>query len=291
MRFNNKALPYPLFDAADGSRNDYVFDYGYQVHIDDLLADQNVIKLRVKHDCEIEELKHLVDKGRANYAVIISSVSTNTLRVIQSNNGEDQSATLDVNDFYGRVEITPMLICTKGAKDFESRFLNEEYKDVLFDLKPGDVLAVGEKIERIFEFGGAKFESLVKARLVEDEDFDEYSYEIDVEGNFINIFMGKKIFSAWGALRHEQDKRPLVAMSIYKDCFLIAMEEFARNPDSRDRKWAYALSRKLALITTEVELNEDTSVSLLNKYAQMILENEGSKKLVRYLGLGAGDDN
>jgi len=279
MKFNNKSLPYPIFDASDLGRDDYVCEFGYKAEIEELAIDQGSgkISLKVNHDCEITELSDLVDKGVAAYAIKVSSVITNTMKIIISSNGNEQTQLMNASDFYGRVEMTPMLVALNRTDHYTSQFLNEEFQDVVFSLAPGDVLAIGDKIERTFEFSGAKFESLVKAIL--SKDIEDNAYEIDVEGNFIRILMGEKLFMAWNALKEMHLIRPLLAMSIYKDCFLIALDEYAKNEESRDRKWAYALTRKIDELPMVVELDKDTSLSDLNTYAQLILEKEGASKL------------
>ena len=82
-------------------------------------------------------------------------------------------------------------------------------------MKPGDVLRSTNR-RRFFEFNRLKFETLISVRRFED--IDPFAYQIDfLRTTYID--MGTKLREL-DELRLDTSKRPFLAMSIYKDCFL-----------------------------------------------------------------------
>ena len=114
------------------------------------------------------------------------------------------------------------------------------------------------------------------------EDLDPLSYQITLDTNYIYIDMGDKIRSLWNELRAEIDKRPFLAMSIYKDCFLHALQELISDDEVMDKRWARALSQKLE--ESGLRYDENSSLNDLNMLAQKLLEAESVQKLYQARG-------
>ena len=279
MRFNNLAFPYPLLDASDPSRDDYI-DGGYQVSIKQSeVSEDGHVAFTFNHLCNVIELKHLVKEGKAQYGVLLSCSDT-LRREMHLSSDSEQEIKISISELHGRVEMIPQIICVDEVFGFSSEDLNEEYDDIAFDLKPGDVLATDQTIIRFFEFNRLSFETLIIVRTVED--LDPFSYQITLDINYIYIDMGDKIRSLWDELRAEIDKRPFLAMSIYKDCFLHALQELISDDEVMDKRWARALSQKLE--ENGLRYDENSSLNDLNILAQKLLESESVQKLYQARG-------
>ena len=279
MKFHNKALPYPLIDSGDLSRDDYQ-KANFSVHLDDIAPEGSNFKLHARFECDVDELVELIKTKKAVYALSIESPKTNTKEIYQCGDS-DLHLDLKVEDYYGRVEFSPMIVAVESIPSYTSKWFHEEFSDQVFDLEPGDVLGVAESITRTFEFNKTSFESLVSVKV--SDDLDPNVYKIDLEGNLITIFMGRELIKNWQSLRLNPNYRPFLAMSIYKDIFLQAMDEYIRNEDSRELKWAYGLNAKLDELGLKLNLDPDVDISDLNVYAQLIMEEEASKKLSKLI--------
>jgi len=279
MKFNDLAFPYPILDASDPLRDDYI-DGAYQVSVQQSdIGDDGCVTFTFSHLCSVVELTQLVERGEASYSVLL--VCSDVLRrQAYLSLSAQQKIKLPVSDLHGRIEMIPQIIAAKNVPGYSSEDLNEEYSDVAFDLKPGDVLATDQPIVRFFEFNRLSFETLIKVRTVDE--LDSLSYHITLDDNYIYIDMGKKLRVLWDELRSEIDKRPFLAMSIYKDCFLHALQELSTDEDVMDKRWARALSQRLE--ENGMTYNKNSTLNELNVLAQKFLESESVSKLYQSRG-------
>ena len=274
MLFKDKAFPYPILDRSDGDRDDYV-DGDYQAAIRHREPDETgAARFSIMHQCNVSELVKLIDNKKAAYCVLVICSDTLTRKTYLSTNPR-QDIEVNMYDFHGKVEFIPQIVATDAIDHYSSQDLNPEYNDSTFDLNPGDVLANDKAEIRFFEFNRLKFETLITVK--RSETIDPFSYRIDLDSNYIYILMGVKLRDLWGELRADIDKRPFLAMSIYKDCFLHAIEELVSNEDSLERRWARALSQKLEELGVSVPDQPD--LNEMNVIAQTLLINESVRKL------------
>lgn len=281
MKFHNRAFPYPILDGSDFSRDDYI-DGGYQVSFENSAIDENGnVEFTIEHFCTVDELRNLISDGKAKFGVLVTCSDT-SLRQFFASEHEEQKIDIKAKDLYGKVEIWPQIVAVSQIDGFSSEFLNEEFRDLAFDLEPGDVLATDDSIVRFFEFNRLSFETLVSAR--SSEDLLPFSYSITLQDRSIYIDMGVKLYELFMELRTEPDKRPFLAMSIYKDCFYVALNELATNPEASEYRWARALEQKLG--DSNIRLPEEASANDLNAIAQLLLEDAGVKHLAATRGAG-----
>ena len=124
------------------------------------------------------------------------------------------------------------------------------------------------------EFGTLTFESLLK--VVKAPYIEAHSYDFSLDGNTIQIAMGEELFSTWGTLREKKELRPLLVMSIYKDCIVAALETLVEQKDT-ELSWANSLVRMLE--KKNIELPEKANFSELNLLAQKVLQEKGVKRI------------
>lgn len=280
MKFHNRAFPYPIFDVNDEYRDDYI-DGAYQVTPNESFDDsKGIIEFEFKHLCSIEELTDLVDEGKAKYGVLMINKDTLRREMFLSET-HIQKIELPIQTLHGRVEFLPQIVATEEVFGYSSQDLNEEFGELAFDLKPGDVLATDQPFIRFFEFYKLSFESLISLRT--SEDVHKNGYEITLDDSFIFIDMGTTLRPLWDELRTEKDKRPFLAMSIYKDCFFHALYELSHHYDEvADKRWARALTQRLEEM--QVEFSQEASLNELNTLAQKLLESESVQKLIKLYG-------
>lgn len=277
--FKNKALPYPILDRSDNLRDDYV-DGDYQVALKvQEPSEDGRVTFKFMHQCSVKALTDLVVTGQAAYCILVICPDTLSRKAHISFQGL-QALEFEMNDFHGKVEFIPQIVAVKPISGFTSEYLNEEYGAETFDLKPGDVLALDKSEARFFEFNRLKFETLISVR--RSEDIDPFAYQIDLSTNYIYIDMGTKLRELWDELRLDTSKRPFLAMSIYKDCFLHAMEVLVSSDEATENRWARALSQKLHEMG--IELPEGKDLTQLNLIAQKILEQESVRALYQNKG-------
>ena len=280
MKFHNRAFPYPILDTTDDVRQDFA-DGDFQVVFEDEHVDvSDEMIVNITYACSVTEITDLIDCGKASYVLLVVCPSTLVRRAFCSNSAE-QSITLKSDEFYGEVQLSPQIVVSEVVQGFCSEDLHEEFRDTAFDLYPGDVLAVADTEIRTFEFDGLRLENLIKARL--NESLDPNQYQVELGDSKIYIDMGVKLHRIWGEIRQEQAARPLIFMSIYKDMFLVALEELATDPSAMDKRWAAGIMAKVE--DTGLPFNEDCNLNEINLVAQRILQGDTIDRLgKKYLG-------
>lgn len=271
-----KALPYPILDVTDLSRADYKSG-DYQVDIKDFVPNEaGIIEIEFTHQSSIEEINALIEEGKASFCILVLCSSTLVRKVFKSNSHKHKIE-IRLNDFCGKVEFIPQIVVEDKVDYFFSDSLNAEYDGTTFDLYPGDVLAVAESEYRYFKFDSLKFESLISLRT--DKELDPEAYSVVLDDSKVYIDMGVNLRDLWAELKSDPGNRPLLAMSVYKDCFMIAIEELARVPESSEKRWAKSLNMKLEELG--IELNSEIPLNEINKFAQKLLESDSVKELVK----------
>ena len=280
MKFHNRAFPYPILDTTDEFRQDFS-DGDFQAVLEEaVLEGEQQISIQVTYACSVSKIVELIERGKATYALLVICPSTLARRAFVSESSI-QEVTLNIGDFFGEVELMPQIVVTEKVNGFCSEDLHEEFRDFAFDLFPGDVLAVGDSEIRTFEFEGLRLEHLIKARL--NAELDPNQYEVVLEESKIYIDMGPKFHRIYGEMKQDSAARPLMFMSIYKDMFLMALQELAAEEGAMDKRWGAAM-RELAS-ATGLPLSQSSSLNEINLIAQKILQSDTVDRLNRqYLG-------
>lgn len=280
MKFHNRAFPYPILDTTDEVRQDFSDGDFQAVMEESVLEGEELISIKVAFTCSVTEIVDLIDSGKAVYALLIICPSTLMRRAFVSASPL-QEISLHINEFFGEVELIPQIVVTEKVSGFVSEDLHEEFRDFAFDLRPGDVLAVADPEIRTFEFEGLRLEHLIVARL--NAELDSNQYDVVLNESKIYIDMGAKLHRLYGEMKQDSAARPWMFMSIYKDMFLMALQELAAEDGAMDKRWASAM-KELAL-ATGLPFNHASSLNEINLIAQKILQGDTVDRLSRqYLG-------
>lgn len=265
------AFPYPVLGRSD----DYN-DVEFQVALREPEKSDEIEPLKIlisySFDLSDDALLKVIQSGAAKFGFEIICKNT-ALRYVEF--VEDVGVLeLSVASVHGRVEILPYLFATEPIKSFRSENFNQEFGDATFEINPGDILAEADPDAINVEFGTLTFESLLK--VVKAPYIETYSYDFSLDGNTIQIAMGEELFSTWGALREKKELRPLLVMSVYKDCIVAALETLVEQKDT-ELSWANSLHRMLE--KKNIELPVEANFSELNLLAQKILQEKGVKRI------------
>lgn len=280
MKFHNRAFPYPILDTTDELRQDFS-DGDFQVVVDETInEDEDRLTLNVTYRCSVPEIEDLVEAGKAVYSLLVMSPATMVRRAYVSDS-QNQEIEISIHDFYGQVELLPQIVVTEAIQGFSSEDLHEEYRDVAFDLFPGDVLAVADSETRTFEFEGLRLEKLITARL--NEALDPSVYQIELKDSKIYIDMGSTLHEVFSELKQDPSVKPFLFMSIYKDVFFLALEELRSDESARDKRWAPGVLKLVE--EAGLRLDDGASPSEINVMAQQILKTDTVDRLKkRYQG-------
>lgn len=280
MKLNNRSFPYPVLVSGSTWRDDYR-DSEYQVALEeDIISEGSEFQCDFYHSCSSPEIVDLIRQEKVCYGVMVECSQTMINRMYKSFK-EEQSIVIPLKDLYGRFTLTPQIVVLKHVKDFSPEDLHEEFADSVFDLKPGDVLGHDEEITRTCDFQRLTFESLVKVSTAED--LEDYEYEIIIKDYSVNILMGLPLRQAYNQVKENRELVPYIFMSIFKDMYLQVLYELSKHEETGDTVWGRAMLKKL--MEHSIELNADTELKELNKYAQKLVSPDGALKFIKAVEL------
>ena len=275
MKSNLRALPYPVLGRSD----DFV-DSDFQTTIDfDKKTVEGIEFVVMSYGFLMsnDSVSELITKKSATYALDISCADTLYRRVVYCDSGYGQLEFLP-GELFGKVTVEPIVVILKPVLNFYSADLNQEYQGMAFNLGPGDTIAIDETISRYIEFDKLKFESLVRIQTAPE--IPSETYRFDLQSDYIIILMGKDFRRLWEVYREERDKAPFLAMSVYKDCILAALDYISKNEaDSEQFKWARAL--KVKLFNLGRKINENAEFDDLNSHAQQLVSKLSIQRLLK----------
>jgi hypothetical protein len=273
MKLHNKAFPYPVLRP---DTEDYL-DSAFQAIIEPRVNQNDIgqsVSVEYSFMLSNDTIKNTVASGMASYALDINCKDTLYRNVYMlDTQGEIEFPN---NELYGRVEFTPFVIATNKLDDFHPEDINPEYGDTKFILYPGDVIAYDELQVAYIEFAKLKFESLI--RIQTSKALAPYEYSIALESELVTILMGEKFRLAWDEASYDADKRPYLAMSVYKDCVLAALDYISRSDESDEYRWVRALKSKLS--TLNIIIHSEPELDEINKVAQELVSSLGIRRIV-----------
>lgn len=279
MKVDTQAFPYPVL-TNDGSSTADFTNSAFQtanLQLEIKGEKRQMLVLSYEFLLSNEAIRNLIELGDATYALEIRCSDTlfrQVHKVVQHG-----TVKFRADKVFGKVEITPMVVITKKVTGFSSDDLNEEFGESTFLLSPGDIIAIDSTFTHYIDFNQLKFESLVHVRT--SEDIDPFVYHIVLDSELIYIDMGKKMREIWNGARRDRTARPYLAMSVYKDCVLMALATAFDDKESESRKWARALKSKLASLGCSWPENFD--LNECNEIAQKITSPMSTEQIFKAL--------
>ena len=216
-----------------------------------------------------------LDDGSAQ--IFLDMYSKETITRILSPLGDiEGSIEFQAGQLLGVLEVQASIIATRAIESYTPVGINKEYGDAKFQVSPGSILAIGEKILLPLSFKRIKLESLIRVQLSRDLDPDVY--ELNLDSDFITILMGESFHALWDIMRSDGAVKPYLAISIYKDTFVEALSLIHKTEEAEEFSWAQALIARCENIG--IKLEELTNFSSQNQAALKLLRELGVHKLL-----------
>lgn len=264
------ALPYPVLGRSD----DYVdvdFQATIKINESEIKGEEELIMPFV-FDMSDEAISDLIANGKAKYGFEISCSGT-SIRYVEF---VEEVGTLNLNPkkFFKKVILSPKVFVVDNIKGFSSPNFNPEFGNTTYDLEPGDFLAATDDDMIDVDFRYLRFEDAITVRR---QNIDPWVYEFGLDGEAIIIGMGQKYYDFWREAKLNKDLRPYLMATVYKDCLVAALEQISLEISEGNFAW----ERGLANLLDEKKINipENASFNDLNSIAQILIENDGIKKV------------
>ena len=267
------ALPYPVCGRSD----DYL-GADFQVAFKPRLAERDGSKkilIEYSFDLSDDQINSLIERGDASFGFEIACAGTSR-RSIQLTTDRGQFD-LNPEEYYDRVVFSPMVFVLYPIDAFKSENFNPEYGDSSYSLAPGDVIAIADDESLVVDYGKLDFSSCIS--IERSSERNPWTYDFGLDGNSIVIMMGSEMFDFWNSSKDKRESQPFLIMSVYKDCFVAAIDFLIKEDTPPESAWAHAFSSLLE--KSDLVLPEKNDFGAMNELAQRLLIEMGPKRAVQ----------
>ena len=282
MKFvKSKSWPWPVLRP-------YSYDYPrseFQSFVDlDKLEDSTQLHLKAEFYLGDRNLRQLVEKERAKYALLISCSTTHSRRYLESETSPIEWYA-ENGWLTGRIEITPFIVAHRQIDNFRASNWHEDYADRSFAIEPGSVLAVDKPSVHWVESASETPISSI-FQIAHDQTVERGTWKCDMyrDPDFVTLLLHPDDYAHFQDARRQANKME-TAMYIMNGIYLPALAwllveaDRAGEDELSERRWFDALNAALSRAEC-VEIGAEDANRLLD--AQSILERPFGKLPLLY---------
>jgi len=230
-------------------------------------TDKQSVYVDAEVACSCELLNALLAAGRATYVLHVECSNTLFRRAYEFRDSQHRIS-IPADNLNDAVEVNVFVRAADRIPDYRIPEAHPDYADAVFDIRRGDILAVGEG--QIFHIE-SDFDSLSRIgsimQINESPKDGDIPMEPDFDGDKIVIFLSKNDFADYKVLKHYEGVRGPLTTTIVLPVLVEALHILKEESDGMDdsRRWVRALARRIE----DVGLNAETQPLIL---AQRLLE-------------------
>lgn len=287
MKPSNQLTPYPVLASF---RDDYL-NAAFNTEIS---GTQEFGDLRIQVAFELREpyIRSLIGEGKAEYAVHIECPPS-SYRAYAGINQDVYSATLDRSVVREYVEVCTFVVAKQHIAQFRSPRFHPDYADMAFDIRQGDILAVGKSTRlRVKDSEDmARRQSILSVMRGGPSQSDSMAVNTDGYKNVL-ISLRPDLYDIYAVLGDGDQGDVILSLVIFPALQLILtrMKESSKDPNFTDKEWYKAISEILARNSISVDdinpFDEDRSALAI---AQKILS-EPLEKSMHDLSASIGEE-
>ena len=261
MRLSARSYPHPVL----GNRDD-VLGAAFQAALE-MSTDKQSVYVSAEVACSCEVLNDLLADGRATFVLHVECSNT-LFRKAYEFRERQHRISIPADNLNDAVEVNVFVRATDRIPYYRIPEAHPDYADALFDIRRGDILAVGEG--QIFHIE-SDFDSLSRIgsimQINESPKDGDIPMEPTFDGDKIVIFLSKNDFADYKVLKHHEGVRGPLTTTIVLPVLVEALHILKEESDGMDdtRRWVRSLGRRI----DNVGLNTEMQPLLL---AQRLLE-------------------
>ena len=261
MRLSARSYPHPVL----GNRDD-VPGAAFQAALE-MSTDKQSVYVSTEVACSCEVLNKLLADGRVTFVLHVECSNTLFRKAYEFREWQHRIS-IPADNLNDAVEVNVFVRATDCIQDYHIPEAHPDYADALFDIRRGDILAVGEG--QVFHVE-SDFDSLSRIGSIMQITESLKDGDIPMEPTFdrdkIVIFLSKNDFFDYKVLKHHEGVRGPLTTTIVLPVLVEALHVLKEESEGMDdtRRWVRALARRIE----DVGLNTEMQPLLL---AQRLLE-------------------
>jgi len=250
MRLSARSYPHPVL----GNRDD-VPGAAFQATIE-MSADRQSVYLQTDTACSCEALNAHLAAGRASRVLHVECSNTLFRRAYDFRDVQHR-VSIPADSLNDAVEVNVFIRAADRIRDYTIPEAHPDYAGAVFDVRRGDILAVGEG--QVFHIESS-FDSLSRIGSIMQISESPKDGDLPMEPSFdqdkIVIFLSKSDFADYKILKLNAAVRgPLtttIVLPVLVEALHILKEESEGIDDSH--RWVRALSRRLESLNLDTEM-------------------------------------
>ncbi len=236
-----RAFPYPVLRPGS---SDYV-DSAMQT-VAELIESDDQLDITAEADIAVgvDEIRALVEGGKARYAAVISCRDTYFRKAMLS--AEPRfSERFSAGSLRGEVLIYPYVVAIEAINGFSCPWINPEFGDGPFAFPSGAVLAVDEP--QMIYVDRETFKPISSCfYLAPNENVPSNEWQIDASEDRVRITVSPSLKERIANARNSKENRAILLNSIYFGAVSQCLSILKNNEDIGDQRWARIFRQRLA---------------------------------------------
>lgn len=263
MKLSRRSYPHPVvgnFDDVPGA--------AFQATVE-MSADKDNIYLDANIQNSSATIRHLVETARAVYAVHVECTNTLFRRAFEFRE-ESKRIAIRADQLNDAVEVNVFAVATHDASGYVVDKAHADYEGSAFDVKKGDIIAVGEgrvfAVESSFDVLG-RIGSIMQIDVAAEE--GDLPMRVDFLGEKIRIILSKEDFKAYKLMRHDEALSSVLTTKIVVPALLETLHYIHNEDGNGDAetlealRWHRVLTRRIEELGLKDESDKLTQVQML----------------------------
>lgn len=263
MRLSRRSYPHPVVGNLDD-----VPGAAFQATVE-MSTDKDNIYLNVNIQNSSATIRHLLETSKAAYALHVECTNTLFRRAFEF---REASKLIPIrgDQLNDAVEVNVFAVATQDASGYVVDKAHPDYKGAVFDVKKGDILAVGEgrvfPVESSFDVLG-RIGSIMQIDGATEE--GDLPMRIDFNGEKIRLILSKEDFKAYKLMRQDESLSIVLTTAIVVPALLETLhyiDSEQRGEDAEaleDLRWYRVLARRIEALGLKDESDNLTKVQKL----------------------------
>jgi hypothetical protein len=243
MRLSSRSYPHPVLGNGDD-----VAEAAFQATFE-YAADQQFYYITVTVACSSSTLTRLIAKGAA--CCMLHVECSNTLfRKAYDFTGQTYRVQIPASQLNDAVEVNALIRATKEIPAYKIAGAHEDYGDAAFQVRQGDILAIGEG--QVFD-AETSFDSLRRVGSImvieQSSELGDHPMRVEYNSDKIRILLCKSDFKAYSKLKTVPTLTSHLTTTIVLPVLLEALHYIEEESEGLQAfKWYRNLERRIDML-------------------------------------------
>lgn len=251
-----RAFPYPVLRPGS---SDYI-DSAIQT-VAELVQSNDQLKITAEADIavSVDEIRALIEAGKARYAAVVSCRDTYFRRAVLSDKSR-LSEQFPAGSLRGEVLIYPYVVAITEIEGYVCPWINPEFGADRFSFPNGAALAVDEP--QMIYVDRETFKPISSCfYLAPNENVPANEWRIDTSEDRVRITVSPMLKERIASARNSKEKRAILLNSIYFGAVVQCLSILKNADQMEDQRWERIFRQRLADQHLDLKRHDETWIA------------------------------